>query len=74
MKEPILPLLSRFLNDRIPSTRKELVDLCLHVLTSRIKQRPKSLILEDLQMIVFLLLLTKDESDVVVEHASQVNM
>jgi len=74
MKDPILPLLSRFLTDRIPSTRKELADLSFHVLQSRVKSRPTSLAREDIRLLVILILLSKDETEAVSLQASSVSV
>jgi hypothetical protein len=73
MKEPILPLLGRFLVDRVASTRRELSDLCTHILSSRIQTRNKSLFPEDLKLLSFLLILTADETEAVSAQSTMVN-
>jgi len=72
MKDPIVPLLTRFLTDRVASARRELADLCFLVLSSRFSLRALSFIKEDLHLIVLLILLSVDETDIVAETANRV--
>lgn len=65
MKEPILPLLSRFLIDRVASTRRELSDLCTHILSSRIRARGVNLVREDLKLLSSLIMLVADDTEAV---------
>ena len=73
MKDTIIQLLQRTLNDRILNIRKELVDFCKQILISRLYQTNNQLIISDLQLISILIILYGDEIEDVSNQAYHVS-
>lgn len=70
MKEVIIPLLLKILNDRIIAPKLELIEFCMNVLQSRITSR-QQLSPEDIHLVALLILLQGDDAQAVSESALQ---